>query len=163
MDECTSVSPSAERSTDFSFLRLSLLFLGMAMCSIAIAQSPSGLWRTIDDETGKERSFVRISEVDGEYSGVVERIIERPGDDRSNLCKKCEGDLKDKPVLGMKILWGLKKKGDAKYDGGHILDPNNGKTYRCKLILLDQGRKSEVRGYIGISLIGRSQIWLREE
>ncbi|MSQ58275.1 MAG: DUF2147 domain-containing protein [Betaproteobacteria bacterium] len=127
------------------------------------AQSPTGLWRTIDDETGKERSIVRVFEVNGELQGVVEKIIDRPGDDPAHLCKKCEGDRKDKPVIGMAILWGLKKKSDTEYAGGQIMDPKNGKIFRCKLKLIEQGKKLEVRGYIGVSLIGRSQVWLREE
>ena len=71
-----------------------------------------GLWRTIDDETGKERSLIRITEINGELQGVVEKIFERPGDDPAHLCKKCEGDRKGKPVIGMTIMWGLKKKND---------------------------------------------------
>jgi uncharacterized protein (DUF2147 family) len=129
----------------------------------AFAQSPAGLWRTIDDETGKERSLIRVSEVNGELQGVVEKIVDRPGDDPAHVCKKCDGDRKDKPIIGMTIVWGLKKKSETDYAGGQILDPKNGKTYRCKLKVLEQGKKLEVRGYIGVSLLGRSQIWWREE
>ena len=125
--------------------------------------TPTGLWRTIDDETGKERSLIRITDAGGQWQGVVEKIFPQPGDNPDHLCDKCEGELKNKPVVGMRILWALKKKSDVKYDGGSILDPNNGKTYRCKLTVLEQGRKLEVRGYIGVSLLGRSQIWIREE
>ncbi|MBM3396589.1 MAG: DUF2147 domain-containing protein [Betaproteobacteria bacterium] len=141
------------------------LLLGFALlvATASWAQSPAGLWRTIDDETNKERSLVRIVEVGGEFHAIVEKIFPQPGDDPDRLCKKCEGELKNKPVLGMRIMWGMKRKNDTKFDGGTILDPNNGKTYRCKLTLHEQGRKLEVRGYIGVSLIGRSQIWWREE
>lgn len=135
----------------------------MSLCASALAQSPAGRWRTIDDETGKERSIVRISQVNGEMQAVVEKIFDLPGDDPAHLCKFCLAERKDKPVIGMTIMWGMQMKTDTKYDGGSILDPNNGKTYRCKMTLLEQGKKLEVRGYIGISLIGRSQIWLREE
>ena len=128
------------------------------------APDQAGLWRTIDDETGKERSLIRVTEINGELQGVVEKIFERPGDDPAHLCKKCEGDRKGKPVIGMTIMWGLKKKkNDIEYTNGQILDPDNGKIYRCKLKLIEQGKKLEVRGYIGISLIGRSQVWLKEE
>lgn len=140
------------------------MLLGAMSWTAAWAQvTPAGLWRTIDDETGKERSMVRISEQAGEFQGVVEKIFRQPQDNPDNLCEKCEGELKNKPVLGMRIMWALKKKSDTKYEGGSILDPNNGKTYRCKITILENGRKLEVRGYIGISLLGRSQIWLREE
>ncbi len=137
--------------------------LTCALSVTAATDGARGLWRTIDDETGKERTFVRVSEVNGELQGVVEKIIDRPGDDPGHLCKKCEGARKDQPIIGMTILWGLKKKSDSEYASGQILDPNNGKTYRCKLKVMEQGKKLEVRGYLGISLIGRSQIWLREE
>jgi len=124
--------------------------------------SPVGLWKTIDDKTGKERSLVRIVENNGVFEGKVEKIFEKPDDDPNHLCKKCEGARKDKPIIGMTFLWGLKKDGDQ-YSGGEILDPDNGKTYRAKMRLTEGGRKLEVRGYIGLSLFGRSQTWLRLE
>jgi uncharacterized protein (DUF2147 family) len=124
--------------------------------------SPAGMWKTIDDETGTERSFVRIVEVDGEFRGTVEKIFDRPGDNPGHLCDKCKGDRKDKPVVGMTILWGLKDAGDV-WKGGEILDPDNGKIYRCKMTLSDDGKELNVRGFIGISLIGRTQTWHRLE
>jgi uncharacterized protein (DUF2147 family) len=134
-----------------------------ATAAFADTSSPAGLWRTIDDKTGKERSVVRITERNGVYEGKVEKLLNRqPDDDPDNLCRKCEGERKDKPVIGMTILWDLKKDGDQ-YTGGEILDPKNGKIYRAKMKVLDGGRKLEVRGFIGISLLGRSQTWVREE
>jgi len=125
--------------------------------------SPAGVWRTVDDKTGKERSVVRIVDMGGVYEGKVEQLLNRqPDDDPDGLCRKCEGERKDKPIVGMTILWGLKRDGDQ-YAGGEILDPKNGKTYRAKMKLLEGGKKLEVRGYIGISLIGRSQVWIREQ
>ena len=143
-------------------LLLSLASLGFAFPVWADNSSPMGLWRSIDDKTGKERSLIRIVDSGGALEGKVEKIFDQPGDDPSHLCKKCEGQRKDQSVIGMTILWGLKKSGDE-YSGGEILDPNNGKIYRSKLHLLEGGRKLEVRGYIGVSLFGRSQTWLREE
>jgi uncharacterized protein (DUF2147 family) len=134
-----------------------------ATTAFADSSSPAGLWRTIDDKTGKERSLVRITEASGVYEGKVEKLLNRqPDDDPDNLCRKCEGARKDQPVIGMTILWNLKKDGDQ-YAGGEILDPKNGKIYRAKMKLLDGGRKLEVRGFIGISLLGRSQTWVREQ
>jgi len=130
--------------------------------SLAHAASPEGLWRTIDDETGKERSYVRIVAVDGKLQGTVEKLFRFPGDDPENLCEECKGDLKNKPIVGMRILWDMKEKGGV-WTGGHILDPNNGKTYRCKMTVSDDGQQLDVRGYIGISLIGRTQTWHRLE
>lgn len=141
------------------FFALICLFPPIVMAQTA---SPVGVWKTIDDVTGKERSIVRIVEVNGELQGTVEKIFERPGDDPDHLCDKCKGELKDKPVIGMTILWGLKDKGDV-WKGGKILDPDNGKTYSCKMELAEKGRELNVRGFIGISLIGRTQTWYRVE
>jgi uncharacterized protein (DUF2147 family) len=135
-----------------------------ARLAAATADSPAGLWRTTDDTTGKDRSLVRIAERDGRYEGKVEKIlITLPDDDPNHLCRHCTGDLKDQPIVGMTILWGLTKSGDDTYTGGEILDPKNGKTYSAKVTLEDGGRKLDVRGFIGFSLIGRSQTWVRQE
>lgn len=123
--------------------------------------SPAGVWKTIDDKTKKERSVIRITEVHGELQGVVEKIYDQPGDDPAHLCKQCKGELKDKPVIGMRILWGLRKDGAA-WTGGEILDPKNGRVYKAKITSSEDGKSLDVRGFIGISLIGRTQTWLRE-
>ncbi|HEX4986053.1 MAG TPA: DUF2147 domain-containing protein [Burkholderiales bacterium] len=134
----------------------------LALQATAANDTPAGTWRTIDDKTKQERSIIRITEQGGELKGVVEKIFDQPGDDPAHLCKACKDERKDKPIVGMTILWGLKKDGDA-WTGGEILDPKNGKTYRCKLTLSADGRSLDVRGFIGISLIGRTQTWLRQE
>jgi uncharacterized protein (DUF2147 family) len=134
-----------------------------AVAAHADTSTPAGVWRTVDDKTGKERSVVRIEEVNGAYQGRIEKLLNRqPDDDPDGLCRACEGERKDKPVVGMTILWNLKKDGDQ-YTGGQILDPKNGKIYRAKMKVLDGGRKLEVRGFIGVSLLGRSQTWIREQ
>ena len=148
-------------------MRLTLQYLfavTVLLPGLAVAQAltPVGLWKTIDDNTGKERSYVRIVETGGELQGKVEKIFPFPGDDPENLCEKCKGERKNQPIVGMTILWGLKDEGDS-WKGGKILDPDNGKTYRCKMTVSDDGKQLDVRGYIGISLIGRSQTWLRVE
>jgi uncharacterized protein (DUF2147 family) len=126
--------------------------------------TPVGLWRTIDDGTGKDRSLLRIVDVGGSLEGRVEKTLTRlPDDDPDGLCRKCPGARKDQPIVGMTILSGLKKDGENLWAGGEILDPGNGKTYRCKVKLIDGGKKLEVRGFIGVSLLGRTQTWLREQ
>ncbi len=130
--------------------------------ALADTSSPAGVWKTIDDKTKKERSIVRITEVNGEFKGVVEKVFDQPGDDPAHLCKDCKDERKDKPIVGMTILWGLKKDGGT-WAGGEILDPKNGKIYRCKMTLGEDGKTLNVRGFIGISLIGRSQVWYREQ
>lgn len=142
----------------------SLFFVSalMVVSNLACAAgSPVGTWRSIDDKTKLERSIIRITEENGELKGVVERVFDQPDDDPAHLCKDCKGERKDKPIVGMTILSGMKKEGDA-WAGGEILDPKNGKTYRCKMTLSEDGKSLKVRGFIGISLIGRTQTWHRE-
>jgi len=129
----------------------------------AWAQStPAGVWKTIDDATGKEKSLVRIVETGGVYSGKIEKLLD-PSSPQDATCKDCKDDRKDKPVLGMTIIRNVKAHADDKtvFDGGDILDPNNGKVYRVRLRPFDDGKKLEVRGYLGPFY--RNQTWLRVE
>ena len=140
-----------------------IILLLALFTSTALAEStPAGLWRTIDDHTGKEKSLVRIVEVNGEFRGTIEKLFREPGEDPNPNCEKCTGDKKNKPVIGMMILTGLKKD-NGQWAGGEILDPQNGKTYRCKAWLENKGHDLHVRGFIGMALLGRTQIWKREE
>ncbi len=144
-------------------------FTGVILCFLtffsylAIAEniSPTGLWKTVDDVTGKPRSLIRINDKNGELIATIEKGL-LPTDTPNDVCDKCSDERKGKPIIGMVIMGAMKHKGDY-YEGGHILDPNNGKIYRCKLKLDETGKKLEVRGFIGISLFGRSQIWTRVE
>jgi uncharacterized protein (DUF2147 family) len=141
--------------------------LFLIICSLAFpliateSDSPVGNWKTVDDKTGRPKSIVQIKEENGELTGKVLEVIESPAGPHP-LCQPCEGERKDQPIEGMTILWGAKKNGDS-WDGGEILDPENGKIYHVSLTLLDNGQRLEVHGYIGISVIGRSQIWQRQE
>jgi uncharacterized protein (DUF2147 family) len=132
-----------------------------ATVAMAAELTPVGLWKTIDDKTGKPRSLIRIVESNGEFSAIVEKGL-KEGDTGESVCDKCKDERKGKKIIGMTIAKGLKKDGDQ-YQGGEILDPENGKVYRCKMKLKNEGNQLEVRGYIGISLLGRSQIWNRVE
>jgi uncharacterized protein (DUF2147 family) len=118
--------------------------------------SPEGLWKTIDDKTGKEKSIVRIWKENDQLLGKVETLFEKP----DRVCDKCKGKKKDQPIIGMIILWNMVQKGDI-WSGGTILDPKTGKEYRCKLSVIDKGEKLDVRGFIGFSLLGRTQTWIR--
>jgi uncharacterized protein (DUF2147 family) len=123
--------------------------------------SPVGLWKMIDDRTGTPRALIRVTETNGEFQGTIEKGL-RPGEDENTVCEKCEGPRHDQRLFGMAIVTGMKKQGDV-YAGGEILDPDNGKVYRCKMALEDGGTKLQVRGYIGVSLFGRTQTWIRIE
>lgn len=140
---------------------LGIVLLTMAQSAFAASHTPAGLWKSIDDNSGKPRSLIRITEQNGEYSAVIEKGL-LPTDTGDAVCDKCTDSRKGKRIIGMTIVEGIKLKGDS-YEGGEILDPENGKTYRCLMKLDESGNKLEVRGYIGISLFGRSQVWTREE
>ena len=144
--------------------KAALIATMLAMPLVAMAQnaSPVGVWKTIDDETGKPKSLVRITEEGGALTGKIEKLFRPAGQDQNPKCTACEGARKDQPIIGMTILSGLKKDGDE-YTGGEILDPSKGKTYRSKATLKDNGSKLEVRGYIGAPMFGRSQTWVREQ
>ena len=124
--------------------------------------SPVGLWKTIDDRSGEPKGLIRIREINGTFEGRIDKIFPKPGDEPAPKCEKCEGSLHNQPVLGLRFLWGFTKLGDE-YQGGQILDPESGKIYQAKMKLIDGGKKLEVRGFIGFSLFGRSQTWIREE
>lgn len=121
------------------------------------AQTVFGKWKTIDDKTGKPKSVVEIYESNGKLFGKILEIMDPAKKDKK--CEKCEGADKNKPVLGLVIIKGLSKD-EEEYNGGKIMDPENGNIYKC-IIKLDGKDKLVVRGYMGFSLIGRSQTWLR--
>ncbi|MGB3547540.1 MAG: DUF2147 domain-containing protein [Saprospiraceae bacterium] len=124
-----------------------------------IAQSPVGRWKTIDDETGKVRSIIEITQRGGVLEGKVTKIFPQPGDKANGICEECPGDKKGKPILGMTIMEGLKKDGDS-WEGGTILDPKSGKVYSCYIKLMEAD-KLKLRGYVGVAMLGRTQYWLR--
>ncbi|AKF80307.1 Uncharacterized conserved protein, DUF2147 family [Myxococcus fulvus] len=131
-----------------------------AKAPAAPATGPTGRWTTIDDETKKPKSVIVITEQDGKLFGKIEKLFREPTEDQNPVCDKCQGSLKDQPIIGMTILQNLKKD-DDEWTGGTILDPANGKTYKCKVAVEDGGKKLKVRGYIGMSLLGRTQHWVR--
>ena len=126
--------------------------------------SPAGLWKTIDDQDKSEKSLIRISEAGGVYTGKLEKLLD-PNAKADAVCDKCTDDRKDKPIVGMTLIKGVKQNETDKllWDGGEILDPNNGKTYKVRLTPADGGKKLDVRGYIGAPLFGRTQTWIRVE
>ena len=126
-------------------------------------ESLEGFWKTIDDETGKPKSIVEIFAKDGKFSGKIVKLFREPNEDPEPKCDKCSGPRKDQPVLGMEIMTDLKKDNDVKFSGGEIVDPKNGKSYSCKVEVVEDGKKLKMRGFIGFSLLGRTQIWEKAE
>ncbi|GIL21639.1 MAG: hypothetical protein BroJett042_01520 [Bacteroidota bacterium] len=123
------------------------------------AQTIAGKWKTIDDETGKPKSVVEIAERNGKFYGKIVRLFRGPAEDQDPICDKCpaDDDRYKKKIIGMEILRNLGKD-DDEYSGGTILDPNNGKIYRCKVWL--EGNNLKLRGYLGPFF--RTQTWLPE-
>jgi len=126
------------------------LFVGIGSVS---AQTVTGKWKTVDED-GKPKSVVEITESNGKITGKVIEILTV---NKTAVCSKCTGTDKDKPIKGLTIIKGLTKDG-SEYSGGKILDPQSGKEYKCKLNGKD---KLDVRGYVGIQALGRTQTWIR--
>ena len=133
--------------------KITFLFAALLMSAFSYAQI-EGKWKTIDDETGKAKSIVEVwKKADGKYYGKISQLLIKP--EHAN-CIACKDDRKNKPLVGMEIIRGLKKEGDE-FTGGSITDPKNGKSYKCTITR--DGNKLNVRGYMGISIIGRTQTW----
>jgi len=128
--------------------------------AITMQPSPVGRWITVDDATGKAKSVVQIWEEDGRLYGKIEQLLQPDPKYPNPQCVRCVGELKDKPVIGMRILWDLRKNGDM-WSGGMVLDPENGKSYHCSLELKDDGNRLRIRAFVGFSWLGRTQYWLR--
>ena len=142
-----------------------LLATLLALPALALAQAtPAGLWKTIDDGSKKEKSLVRIVEQNGVFTGRVERVLD-PDAPKDAVCKDCTDERKDKPIVGLTVLRNVKAAADDKatFEGGDILDPNNGKIYKVRLKVAPDNGKLDVRGYIGTPMIGRTQVWTRVE
>ena len=135
----------------------------LALTGWAQAQTtPVGLWQSIDDGNGQPKAEILIAQrADGGLSGRVERsLLANPSTDTH--CMLCTDDRKNQPKIGMEIIRGGKKAdGKDVWEGGKILDPENGKEYSLRLTPTDGGRKLEVRGYIGAPILGRTQVWNR--
>lgn len=122
--------------------------------------SPVGRWKTIDDETQKETGIIEIYESNGIIYGKIVALLQEKDGGAGKLCEKCTGADANKPLIGMVIIKDIKKDGEA-YSGGTILDPNEGKIYKCKMEVSSGGETLKVRGFIGFSLIGRTQTWYK--
>ncbi|MEP6883662.1 MAG: DUF2147 domain-containing protein [Gammaproteobacteria bacterium] len=153
--------------TPAAFRFLAALLLGFALLAglpasgyAAGSQSPLGLWKTFDDKTGMPRALVRIYLQDEKYFGRIEQTF-TPGAE-TRVCLMCKDDRKNQPIIGLLIIRNITLR-DGEYGGGDILDPESGSVYRCKFHLENDGSVLVVRGFIGFSLLGRSQTWRRQD
>jgi uncharacterized protein (DUF2147 family) len=145
----------------FGIIALLMLYVSPASAKDPAqnASSPVGYWETISDVTHKPRSVVQISEKDGLLYGKLVKNLD-PNETLDKVCDKCPDEFHNQPLKGMQFLWGLKENKNG-WSGGKILDPDTGNIYRSKIALTEDGQQLKVRGYMGISLLGRTQTWNR--
>ena len=133
-----------------------------AMTSFAFAEDITGVWQTVDDKTGAPKGQVEIrKEANGTYVGKIVKITPRVGYTPKEICTGCPAPYTNKPILGLDVLTGLKHSSGNNYTGGRILDPNSGKVYSMKAKLSSNGKRLTLRGYVGVSALGRNQVWIR--
>jgi uncharacterized protein (DUF2147 family) len=152
------------REQKFGTIRkFALAALGLLLFAQGAAGTPSavGVWRQVD-EAGNVGALVAITEEGGVFKGRLSQLFLDPGDDPNPICKKCPGDKLNQPLLGLVFIDGMKQSG-LDYDGGTILDPETGNVYRARMRLNPSGTELTVRGYLGLSIFGRSQTWTRVE
>ncbi len=132
--------------------------------SMAVTSSDvSGVWRSFDDKTGYAKSLIKIEQnADGSYGGSIIKVLTHEGYTPQTHCQNCPAPYTGKPIEGLHILWGLKANSTTSYSGGKILDPLSGRIYSAKIALAPGGKTLTLRGYLGISMLGRSQVWTRE-
>ncbi|MBN7797836.1 DUF2147 domain-containing protein [Parahaliea mediterranea] len=140
--------------------RLIISLLIAVLAPLAVAADPAGRWRTIDDDTGEARSIVEISMAGGTLSGKVLRLFNPT--EPNPRCTQCSGEREGQPIEGMTVLWGLVPE-DGEWVDGRVLDPESGKEYNAKVKLVDDGARLELRGYLGMPMLGRTQVWERVE
>ena len=129
----------------------------------AVPQTPAGLWQAVDDDTKQPTGWFLIANHDGVYSGIIAKMFLKPGEDPNAVCGECKDDRANHPWLGLEIIRGMKQDAEKpeKYVDGTILDPRDGKVYKANMTVTPDGQTLVVRGYIGISLLGKNQYWTR--
>jgi uncharacterized protein (DUF2147 family) len=137
-----------------------LLSLAAPVQALSQAPSPAGLWQAIDPDTKQATGWFLIRDRDGVYVGIIAKMVLKPGENPNVVCDQCKDDRHNHPWLGLEIIRGMKPEGD-KYVDGTILDPRDGKVYKAVMSVTPDGQTLVVRGYLGISLLGRNQYWTR--
>ena len=139
------------------------ILLLSATNSLSFAADIQGLWKNIDDKTGSSKAIIQISQQsEGVYSGRIVKITPRPGYTPKETCVNCPAPYTNRPILGLDIIHNLKAMGNNQFENGKILDPLTGKLYTVKARLSPNGKILYLRGYLGISALGRTQTWIRD-
>ena len=147
-----------------SKLTLAIAFATTVIGSTAFAEDISGTWKNIDDKTGSSKAILEIrQESNGTYTAKIVKVTPRPGYTPKETCVDCPAPYTNKPILGLDVMTGLKQGEGLNYVNGRILDPNSGKVYSMKAKLSSNGKRLHLRGYVGVSALGRNQIWIRAE
>ena len=146
------------------YSKLITFFVLFGLGQLTFAQDITGIWQSIDDLTGAPKVQVEITqEADGTYTGRITKITPRTGYTPKEFCTGCPAPYTNKPIIGLDVVTGLKSTDGLNYTSGRILDPNTGKLYSLKAKLSSNGKRLHLRGYLGISALGRNQIWIRAE
>lgn len=138
---------------------LLLFYMSTHTAFAATENTPVGIWQTVDDISKQPRATVSLYIRQGQLFGKILKIIPQPGD--TGKCNHCPGRFKNKSIVHLEFVWGLKPVTEGKWVGGYIIDPKKGNIYRCNMTLMDHGKKLKVRGYVGVTLLGRTQYWYR--
>ncbi len=137
------------------------LAIGFSAISATAQMTPIGLWKTISDKDGTPQSEVRIVDNGGVLSATLVKVY-RPTFKGDEVCVECKDDRKDKPIIGLELMRGLKKTdGKDVWEGGTNVEPDSGTVYKAKVTPIEGGAKLEMRGFVGFALLGRTQTWIR--
>lgn len=145
--------------------KFGLIFAGVMMTTSAFAEDLTGTWLQIDDKTGSSKAVIEIrKDSKDQFVGKIVKVTPRPGYTPQKTCNNCPGVYANQPILGMDVLTGLKHvEGTNNYEKGKVIDPLAGKIYDAKVRLAANGKRLTLRGYMGVSALGRSQTWIRQE
>ena len=155
----------SQGTTTMKKINLGILLVSALFTSHSFAEDLAGTWQQIDDKTGSPKAITEIrKEPNNTYTGTIVKVTPRPGYNPQKTCNNCPAPYTNKAILGMDVLTGLKHvEGTTNYEKGRVIDPLAGKVYDAKVRLNNNGKRMTLRGYVGVSALGRSQTWIRQE